>query len=108
MPKDNVIMGLIDTWVAAVVIDVHVVHANRRAGEILKLSMGIKVLDRYHIDSAYQPALAVIGAKGADRKCLRLNIKCAQTRIEVRETHEFAYLSIVTSRRRFRHPDASA
>ncbi len=101
VPQDDMGMGLLDTGVAGVEVDVHMVDLAAGRGEIVEALVLVReVLDGKHVDRADETPVAVIGQERAGRQGLRIDIELAEPRQEVGQLHEFAHLLVGARRRR--------
>jgi hypothetical protein len=88
-------MRLLDTRVASVEIDVHVVDLAAGGCEIVEaLVLVAEVFHGQHVDGADEPSFAIIGEERTGRQGLRIHIELTESREEVGQLDEFAYLLV--------------
>src|SRR3954470_10361486 len=97
VPQHDVVVRIGHARMTGIEIQAHVVNVPTRRGQIIERLLLRDVLQRDHVDRAYQLALMIVGQEGTGRQRAWVDIQRAKAGDEIGQFHQLAYLLVGTA-----------
>src|SRR5262249_12114852 len=94
MPENDVVVRLFDAGMTGIEVKIDTNNLAAWRFQILEFLVCVDVLDRDHINRAYEAVLVVVGEKWSCRQCAWIDVKRAKTGNEVGQLDERAHLLV--------------